>query len=140
MYSPLLLEHFEHPRNVGELSDADARVSVENPACGDVMVLTVKVSKGKITEARYRTKGCVASIACGSRLTELIIGGTIEQAYSLDRQQLVESVGGLSNETMHASHLSMDALEAALNQLRSMMAGKPARNATSPDREDQGSD
>ena len=118
MYSPLLLEHFEHPRNVGELPDADAKASVENPACGDVMLLTLKLSDGKIGEARYKTRGCVASIACGSRLTEMIIGRSLEQARSLDRQQLVQSVGGLSSETMHASHLCMDALSAALDRLR----------------------
>jgi nitrogen fixation NifU-like protein len=118
MYSPLLLEHFEHPRNVGELQPADARASVENPACGDVMLLTIKVSDGKIADARYKTKGCVASIACGSRLTEMIIGKSVQQARSLDRQELVSSLGGLSGETMHASHLCMDALNAALRQMQ----------------------
>ena len=118
MYSPLLLEHFEHPRNVGELQDADAKVTVENPACGDVMVLTLKVSDGKITSARYRTKGCVASIACGSQLTEMLIGQDIDSARSLERQELVAAVGGLSNETMHASHLAFDALSAALRRLQ----------------------
>jgi nitrogen fixation NifU-like protein len=118
MYHPLLLEHFERPLNVGELEDADARVTVENPACGDVMVLTLKVAGGTIIGARYRTKGCVASIACGSRLTEMIIGQSIEQATALDRNELVASIGGLSNETMHASHLAFDALSAALRKLR----------------------
>src|SRR6185369_6159503 len=66
MYHSDLLDHFEHPRNVGEISEPDARVTVENPACGDVMLLTVKVSGVKITAAQYRTKGCVAAIACGS--------------------------------------------------------------------------
>jgi nitrogen fixation NifU-like protein len=82
------------------------------------MLLTIKVSDGKIAEARYKTKGCVASIACGSRLTEMIIGQEVEKARALERQQLVDSVGGLSNETMHASHLSIDALAAALRQLQ----------------------
>jgi len=118
MYTPVLLEHFEHPRNVGELEPADASANVENPACGDVMLLTLKVSGGKIIAARYRTKGCVASIACGSRLTEMIIGQNVHQLQHLDRQQLVDSVGGLSPETMHASHLALDALSAALKQLK----------------------
>jgi len=82
------------------------------------MLLTIKLVDGKIAEARYRTKGCVASIACGSRLTEMIIGRTLQQARSLDRQELVSSVGGLSSETMHASHLCMDALNAALRQMQ----------------------
>jgi len=118
MYSPLLLEHFERPRNVGEIEDADARVTVENPACGDVMVLTLKVGGRKIIDAQYRTKGCVASIACGSRLTEMLIGQDLESVRSLDRAMLVAAVGGLSNETMHASHLAFDAFSAALRQLQ----------------------
>jgi len=118
MYHSDLLDHFEHPRNVGEISEPDARVTVENPACGDVMLLTVKVSGVKITAARYRTKGCVAAIACGSRLTEMLIGQDLAQARTLDRQQLVDSLGGLSPETMHASHLAFDALTAALKRLK----------------------
>lgn len=118
MYHPLLLEHFERPLNVGELEDANVRVTVENPACGDVMVLTLKVADRIIADARFRTKGCVASIACGSRLTEMIIGKSIEDARSLAREDLVASVGGLSNETMHASHLAFDALSAALRKLQ----------------------
>lgn len=118
MYHPLLLEHFERPLNVGELEDADVRVAVENPACGDIMVLTLKVAEETITHAQYRTKGCVAAIACGSRLTEMIMGKSIEYARTLDRQELVASVGGLSNETLHASHLAFDALSAALRKLQ----------------------
>jgi len=118
MYHPVLLDHFEHPRNVGELENADVRVSVENPACGDVMLLTIKAANGTITDAQYRTKGCVASIACGSLLTEMIIGQKVASARTLDRTGLVSSIGGLSPETMHASHLAFDALAAALRQLK----------------------
>jgi nitrogen fixation NifU-like protein len=118
MYSPALLNHFEHPRNVGELKPADASVTVENPACGDVMLLTIKVSDGKIAAARYRTKGCVASIACGSRLTEMIADQDLNQLQHFDRQKLVDSLGGLSPETMHASHLAVDALASALRHLK----------------------
>src|SRR3954464_9866287 len=118
MYHPILLDHFEHPRNVGELPDPDARVTVENPACGDVMLLTVKVSSGKVTAARFRTKGCVAAIACGSRLTEMLVGHDLSHLRRLNRQELVDSIGGLSPETMHASHLAFDALSAALKHLK----------------------
>jgi len=118
MYHSDLLDHFEHPRNVGEISEPDARVTVENPACGDVMLLTVKVSGVKITAAQYRTKGCVAAIACGSRLTEMLIGQDLNHLRKLERQELVNSIGGLSPETMHASHLAFDALTAALKQLK----------------------
>ena len=117
MYSPQLIEHFEHPRNVGEVADADARVEVENPACGDIMLLTLKLADGRIAEARYRTKGCVASIACGSLLTEWLRNKSLAEARALPREEIVAAIGGLSNETMHASHLVMDALQAALHKL-----------------------
>ncbi len=117
MYSAQVIEHFEHPRNVGEIDEASATAEVENPACGDVMRLSLRVDKGRITEARFRTKGCVTAIACGSVLTELISGRGVEEARTLRREKIVEALGGLSNETMHASHLAMDALKAALRQV-----------------------
>ena len=117
MYAPELIDHFEHPRNVGEIPDADASIQVENPACGDIMLLTLKVNDGRITEARYRTRGCVASIACGSLLTEWLRNKTLAEARALRREDVVTAIGGLSNETMHASHLVMDALAAALRSV-----------------------
>ena len=119
MYSAKLLDHFEHPRNVGEIADADASVRVENPACGDIMQLTLKLDAGRIAQARYRTRGCVAAIACGSALTELLIGLTPAEAVMLKRDAVVAAVGGLPNESTHASHLAIDALKAALAKLSS---------------------
>jgi len=119
MYSAKLLDHFEHPRNVGEIAGADASVRVENPACGDIMQLTLKLAAGRITEARYRTRGCVASIACGSALTEMLIGLTPAEAAAIRRESLVATVGGLPRESTHASHLALDSLQAALKQLGS---------------------
>ncbi len=114
MYSPQLLDHFEHPRNVGELSSPDIVVQVENPACGDIMRLTLKMSDGRIAEVGYKTRGCVAAIACGSALTEMIAGKTAAEASAIRREELVERVGGLRPESTHASHLAMDCLKAAL--------------------------
>ena len=119
VYSAKLLDHFEHPRNVGEIAGADASVRVENPACGDIMQLSLKLAAGRIAEARYRTRGCVASIACGSALTEMLVGLTQAQAAALKREMVVAAVGGLPNESTHASHLALDALKAALKQLGS---------------------
>ena len=117
-YSPQLLEHFEHPRNVGEVEAADAIAEVENPACGDIMRLSLKLDAGRITQARFRTRGCVPSIACGSALTELLLGKSLAEAGALRREQVVSAVGGLAQESQHASHLAMDALAAALTQLK----------------------
>jgi nitrogen fixation NifU-like protein len=117
VYSAKLLDHFEHPRNVGEIAEADASVRVENPACGDIMQLTLKLAAGRIAEARYRTRGCVAAIACGSALTEMLVGLTPAEAVALKREALIAAVGGLTNESTHASHLAMDALQAALRKI-----------------------
>ena len=117
MYSPQLLEHFEHPRNVGELAQPDADATVENPACGDVMTLQLRVEDGRIAEAKYRVKGCAAAIACGSALTEIVVKQSLAEARALRREQIVAAVGGLPPASAHASHLAFDALQAALQKL-----------------------
>jgi nitrogen fixation NifU-like protein len=116
MYSPELLDHFEHPRNVGELEKPDVVAETENPACGDIMRLTLRVSDGKIEEVRYKTRGCVAAIACGSALTEMIRGKSLQHAEVITRDALIAKIGGLQNESMHASHLAIDCLKAALKK------------------------
>jgi nitrogen fixation NifU-like protein len=117
MYSPQVLDHFQNPRNVGGMPDASATARVENPACGDLMDLYMKVDKGRVVAARYRVRGCVTSIACGSKLTELISGRTLEEARALRREEIVEALGGLTPETMQGSHLAFDALQQALAKL-----------------------
>jgi nitrogen fixation protein NifU and related proteins len=116
VYSVQVLDHFQHPRNSGDLAAADVSVTVENPACGDIMQLALRITDSRITEVRFKTRGCATSIACGSMLTELIHSKTIADASRLERQQLVNALGGLTNETMHGSHLAMDALQTALKQ------------------------
>jgi nitrogen fixation NifU-like protein len=71
MYSARLLDHFQNPRNPGEIPGADATAEIENPACGDVLRLTLKIKAGRIAEIRFKAKGCVPSMACASALTEL---------------------------------------------------------------------
>jgi nitrogen fixation protein NifU and related proteins len=114
MYSAQILDHFEHPRNAGTVPGADAAARVENPACGDLLELTVKLAGGRIEDIRFRAKGCVASMACGSALTELVQGRSIGDARRLKREELVRAVGGLPQASEHASHLAMDALAAVL--------------------------
>ena len=110
MYSPQVLDHFEHPRNSGIVDSADASVQVENPACGDVLKLTARLRNGRIQEVRFLAKGCVPAIACGSALTELLEEKTLEQAAAISREDLVRYLGSLPEASTHASHLAMDAL------------------------------
>jgi nitrogen fixation protein NifU and related proteins len=116
-YSQEVLEHFEHPRNVGDLPEADAEVRLEHPVCGDIMSLAVKLTGGRMEQVRYRTRGCVASIAAGSCLTEMIQGKSPAEAALLRREQLLEALGGLPNASVHATHLAMDALAELLKKL-----------------------
>jgi nitrogen fixation NifU-like protein len=117
MYTAQVLDHFQHPRLAGDLPGADATAQVTNPGCGDVMQLSVGLEHGRIVAARFKAKGCVPALACGSRLAELLQGRSLEEARRIQREEIVSSLGGLSPESMHASHLAMDALAAVLRQL-----------------------
>ncbi len=118
MYSPQLLDHFENPRNPGEVPDADAIAEIENPACGDVLRLTMKIESGRIAAIRFKAKGCVPSMACASALTELVNGRLLGETRMLTRDALIAAVGGLPQASTHAAQLALDALHAALKQLR----------------------
>jgi nitrogen fixation NifU-like protein len=117
MYSAQVLDHFENPRNAGELPNADVRVRVENPACGDVLELTATMESGKIAAIRFRAKGCVSAMACGSALTEIVSGMSVEEARRLRREVLVDRVGGLPEASQHAGYLAIDALRTLLKDL-----------------------
>ena len=118
MYSAQLLDHFQNPRNAGEVPDADAIAEIENPACGDVLRLSLKIKSGRIAEIRFKAKGCVPSMACASALTELVVGQTPRESRALKRDTLVAAVGGLPQASTHAAQLALDALSAALSQLQ----------------------
>jgi len=117
MYSAQVLDHFQSPRNAGDVANPDASVQIENPACGDILKLTLRVGNGRIAEMRFRAKGCVPAMACASLLTEMLEGKTLAEARALRRDQLVEAIGGLPEASSHASHLAMDALAAVLKNL-----------------------
>jgi len=119
MYSSQLLDHFQNPRNAGEIPDADATAEIENPACGDFLRLTLKTNRGRITQLQFKAKGCVAAIACGSALTELAVGKTLTDARNLRREEIIAAVGGLPQASTHAAQLALDALSAAVSQIKS---------------------
>jgi nitrogen fixation NifU-like protein len=119
MYSAQLLDHFQNPRNAGEVQDADAVAQLENPACGDILRLTLRVSAGRISEIRFKAKGCVPAMACASALTELVAGKSLEESRGLRREDVIEAVGGVPQASIHAAQLSMDVLSSALQQVMS---------------------
>lgn len=118
MYSPQLLDHFQNPRNAGEVPNPDAAVQIENPACGDILKLSIRIAAGRIADIRFLAKGCVPAMACASLLTELLQGKTVEDARNLRREELVLKIGGLPEASVHASHLALDAWAALLKQLK----------------------
>jgi len=120
MYSAAVLDHFKNPRNAGELVGSSAAVEVSNPVCGDIMQLAVRFSEGRIAEARFKTRGCVTAIACGSLLTELIRGKTLAEACRITHTEISDALGGLPPSTVHGSQLACDALEAVLAVLGQM--------------------
>jgi len=118
MYSAQLLDHFQNPRNTGDLPDADSVVELENPVCGDVIRLGLRLHDGRIAEIRFKAKGCVPSMACASALTELVQGKNVEDARKLRSDDLVTLVGTLPQASSHAVQLALDALRAALGNLK----------------------
>jgi nitrogen fixation NifU-like protein len=118
MYSQQLLDHFQNPRNAGDIPDADATVELENPVCGDVIRLSLKLQDGRIGEIRFKAKGCVPSMACGSALTEIVLGKTPQEAHTLRREDLTLAVGGLPQASAHAAQLALDALASALAHIK----------------------
>lgn len=114
MYSPLVLEHFQNPRNSGTVANANAVARVQNPVCGDVLELSLRAEGETIADARFLAQGCVPTIACASRFTEMILGIGIQDALRITRGLLIESLGELPVESHHAAQLCLDALRSAL--------------------------
>jgi nitrogen fixation NifU-like protein len=117
MYSERLLDHFQNPRNVGTLDPPAVVVEVSNPACGDLLQLWARAEEGRLREVRFKTRGCTASIAAGSALTELLQGRTFEELAALHVADVERAVGGLANESKHAAVLAIDAVRALLQRL-----------------------
>ena len=108
------MDHFLHPRNVGEIKDADGIGNVGNPVCGDIMKLYIKVEDGKITDVKFKTFGCGAAISTSSMVTEMVKGKTIAEALSVTNRAVAEALGGLPAVKMHCSVLAEEALRSAL--------------------------
>lgn len=114
MFSEAVLEHFRNPRNAGELADATATVEVNNPVCGDILKLAVRIVGGRIEEVRFLCRGCTTSIACASLLTEQLRARGLAEARDITAETLSEALGGLPPATFHGAQLAADALSALL--------------------------
>jgi nitrogen fixation NifU-like protein len=121
-YSSTFNDHIANPRNAGELPDANATGEETNPICGDRMRLSLRVREGRIDAAGFLAYGCPPTLVCGSILTELITGKTIEEAALITRKELVEALGGLPSRKQHAAALAIETLRAALYK----SGGRPA--------------
>lgn len=117
MYSETLLEHFRNPKNVGELDPPAVMVEVTNPACGDILRLSARFENGRVAEARYKTRGCTASIAAGSALTVWMTGKNPRELASLTAAMVEEAVGGLTAESKHAAVLCVDGVRALAKKM-----------------------
>lgn len=118
MYSDKVLDHFHHPRNVGEIAEATAVVEMTNPVCGDLMKLWVVAHDGRILDARFKTQGCIPAVACGSWLAEAMVGKSIGELATITPEQIEAALGGLPPASHHASALAADALKRLLQALQ----------------------
>ena len=127
MYSRAFKEHLTNPRNVGELINATTRSEETNPICGDRLVLTLRIRDQIIEAAQFLAYGCPPTLVCGSALTEMLVGRSLEEAQDIGRNNLIEVLGGLPTRKRHAAALAIETLKAAIANYNSNLAG-----ATSP--------
>ena len=114
LYSDMVMDHFQNPRNVGKMDDADGIGEVGNAKCGDIMRMYIKVEDGVITDCKFNTFGCGSAIATSSMATELIKGKPVEEALELSNQAVVEALDGLPPQKIHCSVLAEEAVRAAV--------------------------
>jgi len=117
MFSEVLLDHFQNPRNAGELANATAQVEVSNPVCGDVLRLAVIIEAGTVREARFLCRGCTASIAGASLLTEKMKGRAASDLQQIRAEEIAAELGGLPPASFHAAQLAEDGLKAILQKI-----------------------
>ncbi|OFW55666.1 MAG: Fe-S cluster assembly scaffold protein NifU [Candidatus Solincola sediminis] len=114
MYSDKVIDHFQNPRNVGDLPDCNGIGKVGNQACGDMMEVYIKVEEGRLADIKYKTFGCGAAVASGSMGTEMAKGMTIEEAMKITNRQVAKALDGLPPEKMHCSNLAADGIRTAI--------------------------
>jgi len=134
-YSPVVLEHFKNPRNVGEILDADGIGEVGNPVCGDIMNVYIKVADNRIEDIKFKTFGCGAAIAVSSMITSMAKGKTLEEAMKISNADVAAALGGLPPNKLHCSNLGADALHSAIKNYQDRKSGKVKVVAAEADKE-----
>lgn len=125
MYSERVMDHFNSPRNVGEVENFNAEGSVGNAKCGDIMRMTMRIEDGIIEDVKFKTFGCGAAVATSSMATEMVKGKTIEEALTLTNKAVVEALEGLPPAKIHCSVLAEEAVKAAIEDYRKRTAPSP---------------
>jgi nitrogen fixation NifU-like protein len=118
MYNEKIMDHFQNPRNAGDMKDPDGVGTVGNPACGDVMTIYIKIVDDTIADIKFKTFGCGAAIASSSFTTELVKGKKIDDVLRFTRNDVSDGLGGMPPIKMHCSNLAIDALRAAIADYR----------------------
>ncbi len=123
-YSEKVMDHFMHPRNVGEIENADGIGEVGNPVCGDMMTFYIKVKKNRLEDVKFKTFGCGAAIAVSSMVSEMAMGKTIEEALTITPQSVADELEGLPKQKFHCSNLGAQALHKAIEDYQKKQGGK----------------
>jgi nitrogen fixation NifU-like protein len=139
MYSDRVLEHFRNPRNVGLLQDADGVGRIGDPACGDYLLLFLRIRGNRVVEARFLCRGCPAAIACASMTTELATGRHVDEAWDITDEAIIRALGGLPEAKLHCSNLGATALHMALFDYfdRRNRPRHPSEHAEEPETHEQ---
>ncbi|HZW49568.1 MAG TPA: Fe-S cluster assembly scaffold protein NifU [Bacillota bacterium] len=114
MYTEKVMDHFQHPRNMGQIENASGVGEVGNTTCGDIMRIYLTVENDVITDIKFQTYGCGAAVATTSQLTEMVKGKTLEEALKITNADVAKELGGLPPVKLHCSNLAADALKAAI--------------------------
>ena len=123
VYSEKVMDHFMHPRNVGEISDADGIGEVGNPVCGDMMTFYIKVKDNHLKDIKFKTFGCGAAIAVSSMVSEMAMGKTLEEALKITPKTVADELEGLPKQKFHCSNLGAQALHKAIDDYRNKQKG-----------------
>ncbi|MFP4081663.1 MAG: Fe-S cluster assembly scaffold protein NifU [Candidatus Aminicenantes bacterium] len=135
IYSEKVMEHFQNPRNVGVIKDADGVGQVGNPVCGDVMSFYIKVKDNRIDDVKFQTFGCGAAIAVSSMVSEMAKGKTIEEALKITNKSVASELGGLPKNKLHCSNLGADALHKAIENYKQRQKASEKKPAKAVDKE-----